>query len=118
MALPAGDSRSAIFTIAVAVAASNHLGCTKDKRGATPVETQTRSGDVAPGAATAACGPRGLPPDRHFVAEGLCARIVAYEQGELRGLTFAPNGDLLGVTTAGEIRRYRDLDGDGLFGAR
>ncbi len=65
----------------------------------------------------AACGPRGLPPDRHFVAEGLCARVVAHRQGQLRGITFAPNGDLVAVTTGGEIRRYRDIDHDGIYAA-
>jgi glucose/arabinose dehydrogenase len=33
----------------------------------------------------------------------------------VRGITFAPNGDLIAVTTDGEIRRYRDVDHDGLF---
>jgi glucose/arabinose dehydrogenase len=56
-----------------------------------------------------------LPEDQHFVAEGLCVRAIATEQGNLRQLTFASNGDLLGVTSDGEIRRFRDLDGDGAF---
>ena len=56
-----------------------------------------------------------LPEDQHFVAKGLCARLVAQKQGELRQLTFAPNGDLFGVTVQGAIRRYRDIDGDGAF---
>lgn len=66
-------------------------------------------------AARGACGPRGLPPDRHFVNEGHCARVVAHRQGALRSITFAESGDLLAVTGAGEIRRYRDVDRDGLF---
>lgn len=91
-------------------------GCAKDKPGATPVERDAKiqSAD-APGRRRAACGPRGLPPDRHFVAEGLCARVVAHKQGPLRGITFAANGDLLAVTSDGEIRRYRDVDHDGLY---
>jgi glucose/arabinose dehydrogenase len=56
-----------------------------------------------------------LPEDRHFVADGLCASAVAVDQGPLRQIAFASNGDLLGVTAGGEIRRYRDLDGDGTF---
>jgi glucose/arabinose dehydrogenase len=62
-----------------------------------------------------ACGPHGLPPDRHYVAEGLCARVVADGQGAVRGLSFAPNGDLFAVTADGEVRRHRDVDHDGLY---
>jgi hypothetical protein len=76
----------------------------------TLAEISTRGDDRRP-----ACGPRGLPPDRHFAAEGLCVRVVAHDQGNLRALTFAPNGDLFGVTFEGEIRRYRDVDRDGLY---
>jgi hypothetical protein len=64
-----------------------------------------------------ACGPRGLPPDRHYVADGLCARVMAHGQGALRGLAFAPNGDLFAVTNDGQVRRYRDVDKDGIFAA-
>jgi glucose/arabinose dehydrogenase len=97
-------------------------GCTKEKpRATTPLEQDGRAQiPQLTGATTkkaAACGPRGLPPDRHFVAEGHCARVVAHKQGQLRGITFAPNGDLLAVTADGEIRRYRDIDHDGLYGA-
>jgi hypothetical protein len=56
-----------------------------------------------------------LPPEQHYVAAGLCARAVALKQGPLRELTFAPNGDLIAVTRRGAIRRYRDIDGNGLF---
>jgi glucose/arabinose dehydrogenase len=94
-------------------------GCAKDKPGATPVELgpTTSAAEVDPTPrSTAACGPRGLPPDRHFVAEGLCARVVAHDQGPLRGITFSPNGDLLAVTLDGELKRYRDVDHDGLYG--
>lgn len=102
-----------------AVTAAACMGCAKDKPGATPLErgAKTKSADVSVGERPgAACGPRGLPPDRHFVAEGHCVRVVAHEQGPLRGLTFAANGDLLAVTSEGEIKRYRDADGDGLYG--
>ncbi len=43
--------------------------------------------------------------------------MVASKQGELRQITFAPNGDLFGVTIAGAIRRYRDANHDGVFSA-
>ena len=56
-----------------------------------------------------------VPTDQAFVAEGMCARVVAQKQGSIRQLTFAPNGDLYGVTTSGNIRRYRDANGDGQF---
>ncbi|MBX3185559.1 MAG: hypothetical protein KF819_01035 [Labilithrix sp.] len=108
----------ALFCAALATLAP---GCDKSKPGATTIESpRTRSAEVGDGdgARDVACGPRGLPPDRHFVAEGLCARVVATQQGRLRGLTFAPNGDLLAVTVDGEIKRYRDVDRDGLFASR
>jgi glucose/arabinose dehydrogenase len=56
-----------------------------------------------------------LPLDAVYVAPGLCVRAVATQQGRLRQITFAPNGDLFGVTVEGEIRRYRDVDRDGSF---
>jgi glucose/arabinose dehydrogenase len=56
-----------------------------------------------------------LPDEEHFVADGLCASALAVDQGPLRQITFAANGDLIGVTAAGDIRRYRDLDADGTF---
>lgn len=46
---------------------------------------------------------------------GMCARVVASRQGELRQITFAPNGDLFGVTIPGAIRRYRDSNHDGVY---
>ncbi len=58
-----------------------------------------------------------MPGDQHFVAAGLCARLVASKQGELRQITFAPNGDLFGVTIPGAIRRYRDTNRNGVFEA-
>ncbi|HTA90715.1 MAG TPA: hypothetical protein VK745_14090 [Polyangiaceae bacterium] len=61
------------------------------------------------------CRGMALPSDQHFVAKGLCARVVASKQGELRQITFAPNGDLFGVTIRGSIRRYRDANHDGVF---
>ena len=56
-----------------------------------------------------------LPTGSHYVAPGLCVRAVATAQANLRQLTFDQEGSLLGVTTAGAIKRYRDLDGNGIF---
>jgi len=56
-----------------------------------------------------------LPASQHFVADGLCASVVAFEQGELRQIAFAPNGDLFGVLVSGQVRRYRDIDADGAY---
>ncbi|MDB4933997.1 MAG: L-sorbosone dehydrogenase [Labilithrix sp.] len=92
--------------------------CTNDKAAAVPPERghgPTSAAIAMPKRGAPACGPRGLPPDRHFVAEGLCARVMAHKQGALRGITFAPNGDLFAVTAEGEIRRYRDVDRDGVY---
>jgi glucose/arabinose dehydrogenase len=106
------DGWRAIALIALA------SGCAKDRPGASPVETEpkkerteTRSGEMR----GVPCGPRGLPPEQHFVSEGLCARVVAHDQGQLRGLTFTPSGDLFAVTSDGTIKRYRDVDKDGIY---
>jgi glucose/arabinose dehydrogenase len=56
-----------------------------------------------------------IPEAERFVADGLCVRAIATDQGKLRQIAFTSNGDLIGVTGAGEIRRYRDVDGDGAF---
>jgi glucose/arabinose dehydrogenase len=56
-----------------------------------------------------------LPPSQHFVAPGMCATLVASGLGIFRQITFAPNGDLLGVNVVGSLLRFRDLDGDGFF---
>ena len=56
-----------------------------------------------------------LPEDAAYVAPGLCVRAVANEQTQLRQLMFTPDGVLIGVTMAGSIRRYRDLNDDGMF---
>ena len=59
-----------------------------------------------------------LPADQHFVADGLCVGLMASEQGELRQITFAPNGDLFGVLVTGQVRRYRDINKNGVFDSR
>jgi len=56
-----------------------------------------------------------LPADQAFVADGLCVRAVAMNQGKLRQITFSTRGDLIGVTSSGSILRYRDENGDGYF---
>ena len=45
----------------------------------------------------------------------MCARTIATGQGELRQLTFSSNGDLWGVIAKGQIKRFRDANGDGVF---
>jgi glucose/arabinose dehydrogenase len=56
-----------------------------------------------------------LPADQHYVAPGLCASAVAFGQEGLRQISFASNGDLIGVQTSGDVVRFRDLDADGMF---
>jgi glucose/arabinose dehydrogenase len=56
-----------------------------------------------------------LPADEHYVAPGLCASAVAFGMEGLRQISFASNGDLIGVQTSGDIVRFRDLDADGQF---
>ena len=56
-----------------------------------------------------------LPSDQHYVAPGTCASAVAFDEPGLRQLTFTSDGDLLGVRTDGQIVRFRDVNGDGMF---
>jgi glucose/arabinose dehydrogenase len=56
-----------------------------------------------------------LPEEQHYVAPGLCARAVAVDQDGLRQISFASNGDLIGVRTSGEVLRFRDVDADGMY---
>jgi glucose/arabinose dehydrogenase len=72
-----------------------------------PADAPHRAGDPCRGVA--------LPADQHYVAPGLCARAVALHQGPLREITFLPNGDLIAVRRDGVIRRYRDVNGNGVF---
>ena len=89
------------------------------QQGASPPREADAGADVAVGDSGVALGDpcRGtpLPADGHYVAPGLCARQIAAHQGELREITFAPNGDLYGVTADGVIKRYRDANHDGVF---
>jgi glucose/arabinose dehydrogenase len=45
----------------------------------------------------------------------MCARTVATGQAGLRQIVFSSNGDLWGVTSNGQIKRFRDANGDGVF---
>jgi len=105
----------AIAPIALTVVAA---ACAKADGAATTSSegTRTHSADVRVGPRVA-CGPRGLPPDRHFAAEGLCARVVALGGVDVpvRTMTFAPDGDLFTVSAAGTLVRHRDVDSDGLY---
>lgn len=112
-------STAAVVALSTLCVLGTTSACGRERPGTPPAEqsSRLRAADLrdAGGDPSAMCGPRGLPPDRHFVAEGHCARVVANKQGEVRGITFASNGDLIAVTTDGEIRRYRDVDHDGIF---
>ncbi len=88
--------------------------------GASPVESEPSLQPARVGAALTLPDPcRGvpLPLEQHYVPEGLCACLVVGKQGPLREISFAPNGDLFGVTHDGVIRRYRDENRNGLFDA-
>lgn len=115
-------ARSAfVTTVAFAAILTVAPSCAKDRPGAVPLEQgATRSAEMGRPAAQperSRCGASSLSPEQHFVAEGLCTRVVAKKQGPLRGLAFAPNGDLIALTRKGEIKRYRDIDHDGLYGS-
>lgn len=58
-----------------------------------------------------------VPPDQRYAPAGMCAHVVASALGPIRQITFAPNGDLFGVTATGAIKLFRDADGDGFFQA-
>jgi glucose/arabinose dehydrogenase len=59
------------------------------------------------------CRGDALPLDQHYVPTGMCARAIANGLGNVRQLTFAPNGDLFAVN--GKVLLLRDDDGDGVF---
>jgi glucose/arabinose dehydrogenase len=69
------------------------------------------------GAATVGdpCRGTALPTAQHYVPSGMCARTVATGQGALRQLVFSSNGDLWGVNGSGQIKRFRDANGDGVY---
>ena len=61
------------------------------------------------------CRGQPLPEDQHFVASGLCARLVSVATSGLRQIAFAPNGDMFGQSSGGKIWLFRDEDDDGFF---
>jgi glucose/arabinose dehydrogenase len=97
------------------------LGCGgADDSGLTSSPIETRPGPTEPSAGLDAdrpdpCRGMALPADQHYVAPGLCASAVALDQRGLRQITFASNGDLIGVEQSGSVIRYRDVDDDGMF---
>ncbi len=56
-----------------------------------------------------------LPPGDHYAPAGVCARLVASGVSGLRQIAFAPDGDLFGAASNGNIYRFHDEDGDGFF---
>lgn len=68
-----------------------------------------------PPVAKTECRGAPIPEDQHYAPAGTCTTIVAANLGALRQITFAPNGDLFGVTASGSIKRFHDDDGDGFF---
>jgi len=105
---------SVTFALSLALACE-HFARGPGAPGAPPLEQSGQRTVAAPHGLPDPCRGVALPAAQHFVASGLCARVVASHQGELRQISFAPNGDLFGVTVQGQIRRYRDANGDGVF---
>jgi glucose/arabinose dehydrogenase len=103
---PAGGTSSGAGNASVG-GSSSGAGGTSTGAGNTSGEGSGERSDPCRGIA--------LPADQHYVAPGLCASAVALGQQGLRQITFAENGDLIGVRTSGEIVRFRDLDDDGMF---
>ena len=80
-----------------------------------PIVAACGGADAPPVDSTGACRGVEVSTDSSYVAPGLCVRAVANDQGPVRQLTFAPNGDLLAARADGSILRYRDLNDDGIF---
>jgi glucose/arabinose dehydrogenase len=107
----------------LALACVSLTACNKARTGppgALPVEAVGPAPATSAGASassTGRCRGIALPADQHYAAPGTCARLVASAQGPLREIMFTPDGDLIGVTHDGIIRRYRDRNGNGVFDA-
>lgn len=56
-----------------------------------------------------------LPPDKHYVPAGMCARLVGQGGRAMRQMTFAPNGDLWVTSRDGYIKIFRDANGNGVY---
>jgi len=83
---------------------------------APPVQPDLDAGGGADAdAGIAPCRGVPLPKGSHFVAPGMCATVVAQGLGNLRQITFSPDGELLGATKDGAVLRFRDADHDGVY---
>jgi glucose/arabinose dehydrogenase len=110
------------FGVVAALLPLSGFGCGDSKpvetTSPTPVDMTPKPSGASPGPAGARPNPcRGvaLPTDQHFVAPGLCASAVAFDQDALRQISFTSNGDLIGVRIGGAVVRFRDSNGDGKF---
>lgn len=106
--------------VAAVIPACVMSGCGEDsdETTATPIDTTPapeQPGEGLDGDRPDPCRGVPLPSDAHFVAPGLCASAVALGQEGLRQISFAGNGDLIGVKTSGDVVRYRDVNDDGRF---
>ncbi|MEO8900643.1 MAG: hypothetical protein ABI488_03305 [Polyangiaceae bacterium] len=104
-----------IGLLAWQVVACEHFARGPGAPGAAPIERAGRAAPPSNGTLPDPCRGLALPSSQVFVAPGMCASVVASKQGELRQITFAPNGDLFGVTIPGSIRRFRDSNKNGVF---
>jgi glucose/arabinose dehydrogenase len=107
-----------VLALGLAVPITGCESCARGRgrAGSSPVEAVSSAGPAAEGSAKDdPCRGLALPESDHYVAEGLCARVVAKHQGRLRQISFASNGVMFGVTTDGSIRRYADRNNDGVF---
>jgi glucose/arabinose dehydrogenase len=73
------------------------------------------SGGPPPQAQGDPCRGTSIPTSSAYFPPGWCASVVASDLGTIRQLSFAPNGDLFGVTTDGTIDLFHDDNGDGVF---
>jgi glucose/arabinose dehydrogenase len=112
------NARRSLCAASLSSLAAFGCGDSDDSITATPVVTTPTPGQPGAGLGTDRPDPcRGvaLPADQHYVAPGLCASAVALDQTGLRQISFASNGDLIGVRTSGDIVRFRDESADGMF---
>ena len=73
----------------------------RDRRRARPTPGRASTLPSLPQAQGDPCRGVPLPADQHYAPAGMCANVVASALGAIRQLTFAPNGDLFGVTAGG-----------------
>jgi glucose/arabinose dehydrogenase len=118
---PRLSSRPALVAAALSAWAVTACGGSDSTRTVDIVQAPAQPAPAEPGDGPIAdtrpdpCRGVPLPADQHFVAPGLCASAVAFDQDELRQIGFASNGDLIGVRTGGEVVRFRDVNADGSF---